>query len=127
METPIEPPLGGTTTRDFGFTARDGETIFGPGARPVRPVVPMRRADAPAAKNPFTALNEANKEHEELNHRLENLVEKLAGDAPRFGHAPENAPTPTGLLPLSRGVAMLITERSKHGVSLIDRLEELLA
>lgn len=111
--------VGGTPPRDY-FRA--------PAMRPVMPTRGPAPAEDVTAKNPFTALNEANKAHEELNDRLEKLVEKLTGAAPRFAGPGENpveklAGKP-GLLQLSRAVATMIGERSRHGVSLIDMLEE---
>lgn len=119
MDTPIEPSRDGTTFRD-----RDA-------SRPVmRPIMSTRAQPPitdPAARNPFTALNEANKAHEELTQRLEALVERLNGAAPRY--TAQNTPAEPGkpgLLPLSRSVATLILERSRHGVALVDLLEEYL-
>lgn len=108
-----------------------------PETRP-RPVVPMRDLAVPrptttylqtrvgAPINPFTALQEANKDNEQLIARLQALCNKLAGDTPGFEHKNDATP-PGGLMQLAAGVSHLISERSRHGVSLIDKIEEFLS
>lgn len=128
----------------FELPEADANTIFGKPAEPrPRPVVPVRdvltqsgaklrsfndhlqtKPTTTAEPNPFTVLQEANKAHEQLVVRLETLAEKLAGNVPPFSIGPENPPTAPGLLPLAARVAQLIQERSRHGVSLIDKIEE---
>jgi hypothetical protein len=117
MEPTHDVPPGGTPL----------STSFRPSA--MRPVVPMRK-DEPVKKdnpaNPFAMIQAANRGSEDLVTRLQNLVEKLAGDTPTFEPGKEPSEDTGGLLPLAARVANLITERSRHGVTLVDKIEEYL-
>ena len=89
-----------------------------------RPVVPMRStAPKPKAQlNPFGELQAANKESQQLYERLQALADKLVGPSPPYDAI--NDEPPGALMPLAARVAQLIQERSRHGVSLIDKIEE---
>ena len=80
----------------------------------------------PAQLNPFDELQAANREHAQLVERLQALTNRLVGETPSFNAIEDEVPAakPSGLMPLAASVAQLIQERSRHGVSLIDRIEE---
>jgi len=139
--------------KKFELPEADANTIFGtPPAdpllnvnrpAPMRPVVPMREhlgttavrgfndhlqtsKPKPAQLNPFDELQAANREHAQLVERLQALTNRLVGETPSFNAIEDEVPAakPSGLMPLAASVAQLIQERSRHGVSLIDRIEE---
>jgi hypothetical protein len=100
----------------------------------MRPIVPMRvtegtRPKEPVKKdnpaNPFAMIQAANRDSEQLGDRLQLLAEKLAGPSLKFD--PADRTEVQGLMPLAGEVARLIGERSRHGISLIDKIEEHLA
>jgi len=128
----------------FVLPEADANTIFGkPTTTSMRPVVSMREPLNPSPKvrafndhlqtpkpkaaqlNPFNELQDASIANEQLVERLYTLCAKLAGAAPEFA-PPAGEGSPGALLPLAARVAQLIRDRSNHGISLIDKIEEYL-
>jgi hypothetical protein len=92
------------------------------GTRP-RPL--FEKAGALAGSNPFTAIEETNRELAEVHERLRSLVTRLAGELPEFEH--KIAPAAGGLLGLTTSAAHSMTARARDIGQLCQRLEEFMA
>jgi hypothetical protein len=95
-----------------------------------RPVVPLRLGENKVgpivSRNPFTAVEEANRVNADLASRLDELAKKMVGsEAPAF-KPPEKDIEQNGLLPFSGEIARLMTERTRHMISVVDKIEEFL-